>query len=463
MGFLDRAKSSFTDRFGDEVVRRGTFGARESEAEEFEEQEPEPQPRQKRQPRQKLPREKKPRRPEPEDEPEEFQDDAFEFQEPVYEQQDSYEFPEEEEPQVINQKELAKLSKDQGQSVEEILRSMKIAETFTIDEGILFLDAELANQEFATQAPYGYDMGEVDFFLTKTQRSVAEYVKLLRIRNDDVVKLAGRISDMMVELNNMRFNSEVANGINIMASGGDDDALAVELQEARARAQRLQEELDGIYASGTVGGIDDQNEIESLRNELAAEHIARERFEQEAQDLRAHMVLLEEEYDIQVFSERGEIQTPSSSGYESYAEQRGGQFQQVDGFDTRPQDELYAEESSYQQVGRDHWLPGQDDEALPVYSDEEEGLPDGSFEFEEESLEELPIGSFEGSEGTFSQADSTFQDSGFTADPYQSLDEFIEDNIDGFPEDNKSSAAALDAEDDDPDEDGFQYSFERQI
>lgn len=463
MGFLDRAKSSFTDRFGDEVVRRGTFGARESEAEEFEEQEPDPQPRQKRQPRQKLPREKKPRRPEPEDEPEEFQDDAFEFQEPVYEQQDSYEFPEEEEPQVINQKELAKLSKDQGQSVEEILRSMKIAETFTIDEGILFLDAELANQEFATQAPYGYDMGEVDFFLTKTQRSVAEYVKLLRIRNDDVVKLAGRISDMMVELNNMRFNSEVANGINIMASGGDDDALAVELQEARARAQRLQEELDGIYASGTVGGIDDQNEIESLRNELAAERIARERFEQEAQDLRAHMVLLEEEYDIQVFSERGEIQTPSSSGYESYAEQRGGQFQQVDGFDTRPQDELYAEESSYQQVGRDHWLPGQDDEALPVYSDEEEGLPDGSFEFEEEGLEELPIGSFEGSEGTFSQSDSTFRDSGFTADPYQSIDEFIEDNIDGFPEDNRSSSPSLDAEDNDPDEDGFQYSFERQI
>lgn len=462
MGFLDRAKSSFTDHFGDEVVRRGTFGARESEAEAFEEQEPEPQPRQKRQPRQKLPREKRPRRPEPEDEPEEFQDDAFEFQEPAYEQQDSYEFPEEE-PQVINQKELAKLSKDQGQSVEEILRSMKIAETFTIDEGILFLDAELANQEFATQAPYGYDMGEVDFFLTKTQRSVAEYVKLLRIRNDDVVKLAGRISDMMVELNNMRFNSEVANGINIMASGGDDDALAVELQEARARAQRLQEELNGIYASGTVGGIDDQNEIETLRNDLAAERIARERFEQEAQDLRAHMVLLEEEYDIQVFSERGEIQAPSSNGYESYAEQRGGQFQQVDSFDTRPQDELYAEESNYQQVGRDHWLPGQDDEALPVYSDGEEGLPDGSFEFEEESLEELPIGSFEGSEGTFSQSDSTFQDSGFTADPYQNIDEFIEDNIDGFPEDNRSSSPSLDAEDNDPDEDGFQYSFERQI
>lgn len=461
MGFLDRAKSSFTDRFGDEVVRKGTFGAREDEAEVFEDQEP-AQPREKRPSKQKLPREKRPRRPEPKEDPEEFQDDAFEFEAPVYEQQDSYDFPEEEEPQVINKYELAKLSKDQGQSVGEILRTMKISETFTIDEGILFLDAELANQEFATQAPYGYDMGEVDFFLTKTQRSVAEYVKLLRIRNDDVVKLAGRISDMMVELNNMRFNSEVANGINIMASGGDDDALAVELQEARARAQRLQEELDGIYTSGTVGGVDDQNEIESLRNELAAERIAREGFETEAQDLRAHMVLLEEEYDIQVFSERGDIQTPNANGYDSYAEQRGGQFQQVDGFDTRPQDELYAEESNYQQVGRDHWLPGQDDEALPVYSDEEEGLPDGSFEFEEASLEELPIGSFEGSEGTFSQADSTFQDSGFTADPYQSLDEFIEDNLDGFPEDNKSSATSID-EDDDPDEDGFQYSFERQI
>lgn len=464
MGFLDKAKSTFSERFGDEVVRKGTFGAREDESEADEPQEkPARAPKPKRQP--KPPRQQ--RRQDPA--PEEPQDDSFGFDDQP-EDQGSYDFPESEEAPVIDPSELAKLAKDQGQSVSDILKAMKINETFTIDDGILFLDEELANQEFATQAPYGYDMGEVDFFLTKTQRSVAEYVKLLRRRNDDVVALATRVSDIMVELNNLRFNSEVANGINIMASGGDEDALVVELNEARARARQLQDQLEALQGSGSVSTEQEQREVAKLRNELAAERIAKAGFEAEAHDLRAHLVLLEEEYDIQVFSERGDLQEPAVSGYDSYEEQRNGQFQEVVGSD-RASDELYAEEGSYQSVGRDHWLPNlEDDAALPGLPDEDPLPSDGfddyssneSFEFEDLTLEELPIGSFEGSDGGFEQSDGSFQDSAFTADPYQNLDEFIEDNISGFPEDNRSSEPVYGTMDhDDPDEDGFEYSFER--
>lgn len=468
MGFLDKARSSFTDRFGDEVVRKGTFGAREDEAEEFPEEKPAREPKARRQPKPKMPREPKKQK-ESAVEPEEFQDGAFGSEDDgdgYYEQQDSYDFPDFEEPQVINQTELANLSKDQGESVEEILKSMRIKETFTIDDGILFLDEELANQQFATQAPYGYDMGEVDFFLSKAQRSVAEYVKLLRVRNDDVVKLASRISDILVELNNIRFNSEVANGINIMATGGDDDALAVDLQEARARARSLEDELNLLRQNGVPQA--EPGELERLRNDLSAERLSRSAFEKEAQDLRAHLVLIEEEYDIQIFSDQGDIHLPTAtSGYDSYEDQRSGQFQQTDGFD-RAENELYAEENSYQKVGRDHWLPGLEEEGLPGLP-AEEGLPDGSFEFEEEGLDNISIDSFEGADGGFEQSDGSFQNSAFTADPYQNLDEFIEDNLDGFPDDNRSTAAPLDGssnttfDDDDPDEDGFEYSFERAI
>ena len=461
MGFFDRAKNSLSDRFsGDEVVRKGTFGSRDEELEEEPiEEAPVSEPKAKRQPRPKLPRAPKPQRRLPETEPEEFQDGAFGDS-----GQDSYEFAEEPAP-VIDKNQLVDLSKDEGQSVSDILKSMQIKETFTIDEGILFVDEELASQEFATQAPYGYDMGEVDFFLGKTQRSVAEYVKLLRVRNDNVVKLATRISDLMVELNNIRFNSEVANGINIMASSGDDDALAVELQEARSKASRLQEELDRLQSSGVPQQYD-LGELTRLRDELAAERVSRSAFETEANDLRAHMALIEEEYDIRVLSDSGGLEAPSTeSGYESYEEQRGGQFQESANPD-RAEQELYAEENSYQKVGRDHWLPGlETEEGLPGANYEEEELPDGGFEFEEESLEELPIGNFEVANGGFEQSPDKFDDSAFTQDPYQNLDEFIETNLDGFPDDNSSSSTALDGtvEEDDPDEDGFQYSFERRL
>lgn len=479
MGLFDRAKNSFTERFGDEVIRKGNFGAREEETEAPDQSQSERAPRLKRQPKVKPPREPKPARDLPE-EPEEFQDGAFDFEDEAdaIRVNESYDFPEPEPARshtttssVIDRDELSKLAKSEGQSVADILKSFRIKETFTIDDGILFLDEELANQNFATQAPYGYDMGEVDFFLAKTQRSVAEYVRLLRIRNDDVVNLATRLSDLMVEINNMRFNAEVANGINIMASGGDDDAIAVELQEARAKCARLQDELNRLQNGAHTPVRVNQNELESLRNELSAERIARERSEKEAQDLRAHLLLIEEEHDIQVFSDHGELHSPISagydSGYESYEEQRSEQFQSVN-VQNRAQDELYAEERSYQSVGRDHWLPSlEEEEGLPVLADEEEGLPDGNFAFEEEGLEDIALDSFEGSDGTFDQSDGRFENSGFTANPYQNLDEFIEENLEGFPEDNSSTVDSggkgLLFDEEDPDNDGFEYSFERNI
>lgn len=455
MGIFDRAKSSLSERFsGDETIRRGKFNARDEEgSEELAEEMPvREEPRSKRVPRVRPPRASKPSRRLAE--PEDSSDDELEV-----DSVDSYDFIEPT-PAAIDRDQLADLSKDEGQSVGEILKSMKISETFTIDEGILFLDEELANQEFATQAPYGYDMGEVDFFLIKTQRSVAEYVKLLRLRNDHVVKLATRVSDLMVELNNLRFNSEVANGINIMSTGGDDDALAVEAQEARSLAARLQEQLNGLLAQGAPK-VQDQNELRDLRNELAAERIARAAFEKEAQDLRAHLVLIEEENDIEVFTDRGELQQPTTSGYEHYQEQRDSGFQSVAGSD-RAERELYAEEAGYQKVGRDHWLPGLDqEESFPI----EDVLPEEPLEdYDEQSLEELSLDSFANSEGGFSQSNDDFDGSAFTPNPYQDIDEFLESNLDGFPDDASSGAPdGTLGNDNDPDEDGFQYEFERRL
>lgn len=460
------------DKFGDEVVRKGTFGTNEEEPvikkkEPKSAKEPKPKaektvsfPKPKKQIKQKLPKEPRKKIVQPTEDPEEFNDDAFaDFEE----QQDSPIVEEPKQSSPISKSDLSMLARDEGQSVEEVLKSMLIEETFTINDGILFLDEELANQSFATQAPYGYDMGEVDFFLSKAQRSVAEYVKLLRIRNDDVVKLARRISDMMVEINNMRFTSEVANGINIMTNSGDDDALAVDLQEARAKNRRLQEEIERLQASGQEAEVD-TDEIEKLGNELSVERRKNEKLEADLQSLRSHLVLLEEEYDIEVFSERGELQTPSQNGYESYSERREGEFKSVEGLSTKAQDDLTAEETAYKKVGRDHWLPGLEEDVLPNFEEDslptedslpiEEGLP--LYDDKEDALDDFALDTFGDEELSSGQTASneSYEGSAFTANPYQNIDEFIESR--NFPEDNR-----YDSEEDDPDEDGFNYSFER--
>lgn len=452
MGLFDRAKSSIADKFGDEIVRRGRFGAQEEEEPVEEATEPEePSEHRRQHSRPKFLKESKGRRKSegsPTGEPEEFRDGAFE-------PQNDYSF-EESEPQEAAPR-FQDLATDEGQSVGDILKSMGIKETFTIDDGILFVDEELASQDFAMQAPYGYDMGEVDFFLGRVQRSIAEYVKLLRVRNENVVALARRISDMAVDLNNFRFNSEIANGINIMASGGDEDALAVDLREAQTRAARLQAELDRMNASGRQPA-EDSGEIERLRNELAGSEIARKLAEEDASILRSHLSFIEEEYDIKIFSDDGEIgDEPAVSGYDSYNEQQAAHFETVQG-GSKPEEELYAEEASYQRVGRDHWLPDED-EGLPDYS-ADESLPDGDFAFEE-VLEDLPLGSYEAEPGGFDQGNGGFEDSAFTPNPYQSLDEFVQDNLDGFPDDNRGDSDFGGNVGEDPDEDGFSYSFEQ--
>lgn len=451
MGLFDKAKNSLSERFGDETIRKGNFGARE---EELENQEPAKTSRRKK----KLPRDGQLNSTEIQEVESDLAEN-FEFDE----NQDTYDFPEEA-PSALDGATLSKLSNDQGQSVGDILKSMKISETFTIGEDILFVDEELRNQSFNSQAPVGYDMGEVDFFVTRVQKTVAEYVRLLRLRNSDVETLAGKISDLSVDLNNFRFNAEVANGINIMATGGDEDSLAVELQETRSRLKRAEEEL-ATYRNGGYNTEPDQNELAILHDEIAVERRGRQKAEAEAQDLRAHLVLIEEEYDIEIFSDRGEIDTPAGGGYESYAQQSAGQFQQSTET-MRVEQELDAEEQNYQQVGRDHWLPNADDdeslpeledEALPGFDDEpgyyaddqpyeqnysqagyqdktayDESLPDDGEDY---SFEEIPLDSFDGNApGGFDQEAESYEDSAFAPNPYQNLDEFIEDNLDGFPD-----------------------------
>lgn len=364
----------------------------------------------------------------------------------------------------VDQEQLSSLSRDEGQSPQEILESMNIQETFIIGEDILFLDEELRNKKFSTQAPYGYDMGEVDYFHVKTQRSVAEYVRLLRQRNEDILKLASRLSDLMVKNNNLRFNAEVANGINIMAGSGDDDALAVELDESRLLVGKLKEEIKRLTEGGATA-VEDTSELEDLRSELSLERRRAAAAEAEAQDLKAHLLLIEEEYDIEIFSDQGDLK--SSANGNSY-EQSYESFGRTDA--DRAEQELYAEEANYQSMGRDHWLPtGGEETGLPSMEEElpssegsygEDDQPLDDFTMDDESLGDFSTEN--GADESFVQTDEAFANSAFSSDPYQSLDEFMEENQDAFPEDGSTGGSASDY-DEDPDEDGFRYSFERSI
>lgn len=362
MGFFKKAKDRFTDKFTDEVVREGNFSDELKEDDSFSD---------------------------------------LNENEVLEETLDTS--PE------SRSLSLADFNDNKGPTPKEILQSERVKETFTIDDDILFVDEELANQKFSEQAPIGYDIGEVDFFLSKVQKSIGVYVNLLRKRNEDVLKLATRISDLSVEINNLRFNAEMANGINIMTGGGEEDVLAVQLDEAKVEISNLKQELKKARElssnySGVESGEDSVNV--DLRNELAAEKLQREKLQNEVKDLRATLMSIEEEYNINVIADDGSIEDSNSwaGGYDSYLQQRA------------LQDSSNSLDSAASST-KDFELPDLDE--------------DNSFENE---LPDLPKDNFEDFDN--------YENSDFTKNPYQSLGEFIEEGntsefLDYLNEDNE--------------------------
>jgi len=153
---------------------------------------------------------------------------------------------------MVEHEETQKKNKKESQDIhipevndnpaEDILVTLRIPPTFELDSDI-FLPEDLVDIDFSTQAPYGYDMGEVQAFLERTKVSVKRYVKLLRQRNEHVARLATVIDRLQVDLNNIKFEREIANGINVMPTQSTD-ALESELMTARLYIKRLEDEIN---------------------------------------------------------------------------------------------------------------------------------------------------------------------------------------------------------------------------
>lgn len=277
MGFLEKAKQGLSSKFGDETVRK-----REVELEDSEEE---------------LHNNATSRAKETAKPLEVFQDDFV----------------------------------DQGNSIADILESMKIKPTFTVPDDLLYIDDELANTEFSIQAPQGYDMGEVDFFVQKSQKSIAKYVEFLKVRNKDVNSMASRISSLVESLNDLKFKNEMANGINIMAGGDNDlDELELKNTELRLTNARLQEEVDFLKSSGVINEDFGSSNGDSLALQDQLSLVTKEKNEavEELHQMVSRLNYLEEELNIKLFNENGQLNeapvyASSSGGFTSKDEEIG--------------------------------------------------------------------------------------------------------------------------------------------
>lgn len=179
--------------------------------------------------------------------------------------------------------------------IKDVLEILEIPATFEIGREI-FLPEDISEVEFDYQTPHGYDMGQVGAFVDQARDSLKNYVKLLKLRNEHVAKLATVVDRLQVDLNNQRFDSEIANGINIMPTQDDDD-LNNQNMELKLLNMRLREELTALKNSDDLS-TDERQTFEDLQDQLSIVTRECEALRETNYELKTRVSFMEEDLGV---------------------------------------------------------------------------------------------------------------------------------------------------------------------
>lgn len=182
---------------------------------------------------------------------------------------------------------------DEGK-LQDILKLLQIPPTFEIDSDI-YLPDDLNSIAFDIQVPQGYETSEVDTFVSRTKISVTKYVELLHLRNEHIAKLATVIDRLQVDVSNMKLESEIANGINIMPTH-DTEHLEQENFELKSLVKRLEEQIeDGTNDDALT--TREREMFEQLQDEVSIKDRQIEGLKEELYNTKTQLSMLEEERD----------------------------------------------------------------------------------------------------------------------------------------------------------------------
>ena len=174
-------------------------------------------------------------------------------------------------------------------AIKDVLEVLQIPATFEIDNDV-FLPEDLVGIQFDLQVPQGYEMGQVDSFLSQVKTTVSKLVELLKLRNEHIAKLATTVDRLQVDAHNLRYEAEIANGINIMPTANHDE-LTLENERLRVLVQSLKEQSqskdDGLSSQ-------ERQKFESLQDEFSVLSIENQELHDEVYQLKSNLAALQE-------------------------------------------------------------------------------------------------------------------------------------------------------------------------
>lgn len=182
-------------------------------------------------------------------------------------------------------------------SIQDILELLQIKPTFEIPEDV-FLKEDLNNISFDIQVPQGYEFSQVNVFFEKVKTTVNHFEKLLKIRNEDIAKLATTVDRLQVDVNKLRLDQEINNGINIMPTE-DDDNLQNENLELRLYIKRLEESLENKENNNNLSS-EERESYNAIQDKLSILQRENSNLKEENNDLRNSLAVYEDEEDDEI-------------------------------------------------------------------------------------------------------------------------------------------------------------------
>lgn len=303
------------------------------------------------------------------------------------------------EKQEVERSERHPDKKGKEEVVKDILEVLNIPITFEIESDV-YLPEDLKDISFDLQVPQGYEIGEVNTFVSRVKVSINRLVDLLKQRNEHVAKLASMVDRLQVDVNNMKFQNEVANGINVMpTSSSESEDVENENFELRLAVKRLQEELDSVYrenenSSASNGELSEsqREQFDELQDELSIAQRENEELRDEIYDLKNQNAILIENQDMleeQQYDQQYDYdQSNNQSAYDFDDANSNEVAYEEDEELELPQEEL-ANLSSY---GNDSHIPDPDQNSL-FYDEDSESTDDfllNNAEYYDRDLSENP-------------------------------------------------------------------------
>lgn len=188
----------------------------------------------------------------------------------------------------------------------DILEILNIPTTFDVPYDVYMPD-DLDEVMFDTQSPEGYEMGQVQMFKTRVEKSLHAYVKFLEQRNRDIMLLASTVDKMEADMQQQRLDVELANGVNIMPSTDMED-LENQLAELRILNRQYEEELEILRnynnaPTSSAPAADNADDLSAAMDQISVLSHEKNALSDENYELRNQLALLQEREDVAAHEE----------------------------------------------------------------------------------------------------------------------------------------------------------------